>query len=162
MRKKPERRFQSGAELFEALQHEQRALSDDETERNYIPLQIKWTAIMGAVVGLVMVISTTLVFRAQSEALRTQAVDAGVSLATFIAVQSAIPVLGEDWITLDSLVQDAASRRTFDFLIVMDRSSTIRSATEQNLVDSSWTAPADSQEIAKRGELIVSSLCRYG
>lgn len=157
LRKKPERRFQSGAELFEALQHEQRALSDDETERNYIPLQIKWTAIMGAVVGLVMVISTTLVFRAQSEALRTQAVDAGVSLATFIAVQSAIPVLGEDWITLDSLVQDAASRRTFDFLIVMDRSSTIRSATEQNLVDSSWTAPADSQEIAKRGELIVSS-----
>lgn len=153
LQKKPERRFQSGRELQEALVRELASLEQQEDEqRGYLPLQVKWTAIMAAVVALAMAVSSVLVFRAQSESLTHQAVDSGMSLAKFIAVQAAIPVLGEDWVTLEAMVEDAAARDTFRYLIVADHQGIVRSASDNSLIGSPWE-PADVQrEILSRGD----------
>tara|TARA_R110002110_G_scaffold26911_3_gene98509 strand:+ start:14982 stop:16688 length:1707 start_codon:yes stop_codon:yes gene_type:complete len=148
LQKKPERRFQSGRELQEALVRELASLQQQEEEqRGYLPLQVKWTAIMATVVALAMAVSSVLVFRAQSEALTHQAVDSGMSLAKFIAVQAAIPVLGEDWVTLEALVEDAAARDTFRYLIVADHEGIVRSASDDSLIGSPWEPSGIQREV---------------
>ena len=159
LQKKPEKRFQSGQDLYAALQRELLILKDTEEEqRGYVPLQIKWTAIMGAIVALTMALSSVIVFRAQSAALTQLAIDSGSSLSRFIAVQVAIPVLGEDWITLESLVQDASSRRTFQYLVVSDHAGVVRSATDESQVGSQWDTGKTGEVIHADNDVVVTSL----
>ncbi|MEM7100940.1 MAG: protein kinase [Pseudomonadota bacterium] len=135
--KNPKRRFQSGQELQDALRRELELLEEDEADRaQYVPLQVKWTAIMAGVVAIFMAVSAFFVVRAQSDALQQQAIDSGISLAKFTAVQTAIPVLGEDWITLETFVEDASSRETFLYLIVSDHEGQVRSASDSALINS--------------------------
>ncbi len=159
LQKKPEKRFQSGQDLYAALQRELLILKDTEEEqRGYVPLQIKWTAIMSAIVALTMALSSVIVFRAQSAALTQLAIDSGASLSRFIAVQVAIPVLGEDWITLESLVQDASSRRTFRYLVVSDHAGVVRSATDESQVGSQWDIGKTGEVIHAENDVVVTSL----
>ncbi|MDO8862672.1 hypothetical protein Q6D67_13255 [Haliea sp. E1-2-M8] len=116
-------------------------------KRGYLPLQVKWTAIVAAVVALAMAASSVLVFRAQSEVLTRQAVDSGMSLARFIAVQAAIPVLGEDWATLQALVDDAAARGAFRYLIIADHEGTVRSASDDSLIGRPWIPAGIPREL---------------
>ncbi|QIB66057.1 serine/threonine-protein kinase [Kineobactrum salinum] len=154
LQKNPQRRFQSGKELQEALLRELSSVqSHEEEQRGYLPLQVKWTAIMGAVVAVAMTVASTLVFRAQSDALTRQAVDSGLSLAKFIAVQAAIPVLGEDWVTLESLVEDAAARQTFRYLVVADHRGIVRGASDSSLVGERWE-PSNIEQTLLDGDTI--------
>ncbi len=146
-------------ELYVALERELVSLKDTEQEqRGYLPLQVKWTAIMGAVVALAMAISSMVVLRAQSEALTQQAIDSGASLSRFISVQLAIPVLGEDWITLESLVQDASSRKSFSYLVVSDHSGTVRSATDSSQVGGLWEKSGTGRLIYQQDEVEVFAM----
>ena len=159
LQKKPEKRFQSGAELMAALERERLAAQDDAHEkRGYLPLQVKWTAIMGAIVALTMAISSVLVFRAQSDALTQQAIDSGISLARFTAVQAAIPVLSEDWITLESFVDDASKRRTFRYLVVSDHQGIIRSATDHSQIGQSWLKDSSATKLYQQEDVVVTAL----
>lgn len=160
LQKKPEKRFQSGQDLHTALQRELLTLKDieEDQQRGYLPLRFKWTAIMGAIVALTMAISSTIVFRAQSAALTQQAIDSGASLSRFIAVQVAIPVLGEDWITLESLVRDASSRKSFRYLVVSDHTGVVRSATDSAQVGSLWDKSKAGVEVQTENEVVVSSI----
>ena len=159
LQKKPEKRFQTGRELQVALQREVRNLREAKEEQpGYLPLHIKWTAIMSAVVALAMALSSLLVLKAQREALTQQAIDSGLSLTKFIAVQAAIPVLGEDWIGLESLVQDAAARDTFSYLIVSDHKGVVRSASEVALIGQEWQVSGVKATLLKNDEVEVTDL----
>jgi serine/threonine-protein kinase len=159
LQKKPEKRFQSGRELHDALERELRALREEEEEQSgYLPLQVKWTAIMTAVIALAMALSSILIFRAQHNALTQQAIDAGISLSKFVAVQAAIPVLGEDWVTLDSFVQDAAARESFRYLTVSDHTGVVRSASDSALVGGPWQPDAEAPVLHARQEVVVTDL----
>jgi len=159
LKKKPEKRFQSGHELYDALARELAALKDTEEEqRGYLPLQIKWTAIMAAIVAVTMAISSMIIIRAQSDALTRQAIDSGVALSRFIAVQLAIPVLGEDWVTLNSLVRDASSRKSFSYLVVSDHTGIVRSATDAAQVGSLWEKSSTGRLIYTHNDVVVTAL----
>jgi len=163
LQKNPDKRFQSGQELYAALDRELATLKDSaEEQRGYLPMQVKWTAIMAAVVALAMAVSSVIVFRAQREALTQQAIDSGISLSRFIAVQVAIPVLGEDWITLESLVQDASARETFSYLVVSDHDGVVRSASDAAQVGKLWEASSTGRVVHKQNEVVVSSLENTG
>lgn len=159
MQKKPEKRFQTGRELKEALQRELAILLEAQQEqRSYLPLHIKWTAVMALVVAIAMNISSWLIFQAQKETLNRQAIDSGIALTKFISVQAAIPVLGEDWITLESLVQDASARDTFSYLIVKDHEGVVRSASDTDLVGGSWELSGVEETLFDQGSIRVSDL----
>ncbi len=156
--KKPSRRFQTGREVYDALARELRLLEDDAQEKSrYLPLQVKWTLITASVVVLVMAISSVFVLRAQGNALEQQAIDSGSSLAKFIAVQAAVPVLGEDWITLEFFVQDASARETFDYLVVSDHQGIVRSATNLELVGQSGQVLAEGDPVHSDDDIVVTS-----
>ncbi|OUS09642.1 hypothetical protein A9Q89_12800 [Gammaproteobacteria bacterium 53_120_T64] len=140
LNKKVAKRFQNGRELYDALSKEHRTLQDQQDEQSYLPMQVRWTGIMGAVVGLVMIISVALVFNVQRKLLTDQAISAGVSLATFIASESAIHLLGEDWIGLETLTDEAYKRKSFAALTIVDLGSVVRSSTDKSLVGKPWAA----------------------
>ena len=150
LQKSPDKRFQTGAELVHAIKHELHALKEqqeEQTKHKYMPLRYKWTFIASAIVTAVMLLCMNIMFSMQSSAMTKQAVDSGESLAKFIATETAVPLLSEDWITLETLVNDASNRETFSYLIVADRSGIIRAATDNTLVGQPYQANANAEPV---------------
>lgn len=160
LEKKPNDRPSSGAELASTMRWELDALNEEK--HKYMPLYIKWTLIMGSVVAMVLGICMFIVLRIQSEALTEHAVDSGMSLAQFIATESSIPVLGEDWISLESLVKDTSDRKTFEYLIVQDHSGIVRGAMDTSLLGKPLPVAENSQMIQQQGGTRVTSLALEG
>jgi eukaryotic-like serine/threonine-protein kinase len=161
LEKKPAKRFNNGRELVDALQWELDAIIDQEekTKQRYIPLHIKWTAIMGAMVAVVLTVSVLVVNHIQNKMLIDQSIDGGVSLAKFIASESAIPVLGEDWITVEALVKDASERDTFEYLILLDYNGEVRGATDASLIGHSLpVSGAEDPVIYQQDQLVVTNV----
>ncbi|MBV1928467.1 MAG: protein kinase [Gammaproteobacteria bacterium] len=155
LNKKVAKRFKNGRELYEALGKELRTLQDQQDEQSYLPMQVRWTGIMGAVVGLVMIISVVMVFNVQRKLLTEQAISAGVSLATFIASESAIHLLGEDWIGLDTLTDEAFKRKSFAALTIVDLGAVVRSSTDKSLVGKPWTALDSNALLSTRQDVRI-------
>ncbi len=158
LQKKPEKRFQSGAELYDALEKELRVLQDDDDAKDYLPMQVKWTALMGGVVALIMIVSVLVVFRVQSQVLADQVIDGGVALAKFIAAESAVPVLGEDWIGLESLIEEAEKRQTFAYMTVIDHDSIVRIATDKTLLEQPWNPPPNREIVATQDDIVIATV----
>ncbi len=158
LQKKPEKRFQSGADLYDALEKQLRILQDDQDAKNYLPMQVKWTALMGGVVALIMVVSVLVVFRMQARVLSDQVIDGGVALAKFIAAESAVPVLGEDWIGLETLIEEAEKRQTFAYMTVIDHDSIVRIATDKKLLDKPWNPPESREVVATQDAMVIATV----
>jgi serine/threonine protein kinase/HAMP domain-containing protein len=160
LQKSPDKRFQTGNKLAEALGKELSTLNDQQVEQKkhkYIPLKIRWTLSVAAIVGLVSFISIYIVFNIQSEAMTNQAVDSGSSFAKFISTETAIPILSEDWISLETFIGDAASRDTFSYLIVTDRAGLVRGASDNSLVGKMYEPDENAELISKTEDVYTTS-----
>jgi serine/threonine protein kinase len=160
LQKSPDKRFQTGNELAAALGKELSTLNDQQVEQKkhkYIPLKIRWTLSVGAIVGLVSFISINIVFNMQSSAMTKQAVDSGASFAKFISTETAIPILSEDWISLETFIGDAASRDTFAYLIVTDRAGIVRGASDNSLVGNMYQPNENAELISETEDVHTSS-----
>ena len=135
--KSPDRRFQTGRELSDALT---RVLADlDEAERNrekprIVPLRVKWAATMALIVAVVMALSATVITQRQYAAMMKQVTDYGASLARFIAAQNAVAALSEDWPVVDVAVHEVMKTGDFQSVTVIDRDGIVRAAGETALV----------------------------
>ncbi|MDX1486464.1 MAG: protein kinase [Alphaproteobacteria bacterium] len=159
LNKRPERRYQTGAELALALQREFDAVIDQEQEasRNrFVPLKIKWAFGAGAAVGMVMLFCVMFVFYKQGEAIERQALDSGASLAKFIATDAAVPVLSADWSVLEIDVKNASARDTFVYLTIADHKGIVRAATDTNLVGKTFKPPANAEVIRREKDFTAS------
>ena len=160
LQKSPDKRFQTGNKLAAALGKELSTLSDQQAEQKkhkYIPLKIRWTLSVGAIVGLVSFISINIVFNMQSSAMTKQAVDSGASFAKFISTETAIPILSEDWISLETFIGDAASRDTFSYLIVTDRAGIVRGASDNSLVGKMYQPNENAELISETEDVHTTS-----
>jgi len=129
--KQPERRWQSGRELAEALGRVQAALQEEERERaapRIIPLRVKWAATMALVVMTVMSVCAIFITQRQYAAMLEQVSGYGASLARFIAAQNAVAALGEDWPVVDVAVQEIMKTGDFQAIAVIDRENIVRAA----------------------------------
>ncbi len=154
LNKRPEKRYQTGAEVAEALERELESLIDqeDQAERNkFVPLKIKWAAGSAAVVGLVLLVSMLGVFYQQGQAIQKQVLDSGASLAKFIATDAAVPVLSEDWSMLEIDVKNASERDTFVYLTIADNAGVVRAATDPALIGQPYMPP-ESAELVHQGD----------
>jgi serine/threonine protein kinase/HAMP domain-containing protein len=160
LQKSPGKRFQTGNKLAEALGKELSTLNDQQDEQKkhkYIPLKIRWTLSVVAIVSLVSLISINIINKKQSTAMTNQAVDSGSSFAKFISNQTAMPILEEDWISLETFISDAASRDTFSYLIVTDRAGLIRGASDNSLVGKVYEPDANAELISETEDVHTTS-----
>jgi serine/threonine-protein kinase len=144
LNKKPELRFQSGKELATELRsvvHEIDEKRQHVSESKILPLRIKWTAVMAAVVSIAMILGSYLVYRKQVEAMIELALDSGGSLAEFIAVESAEAVLIQDWVALETFVHEIKQRQQISYLRILDHKNILRASTSVEDIGKRYEAP---------------------
>jgi eukaryotic-like serine/threonine-protein kinase len=144
LKKQPEKRYQSGAELAEALGNLMQEMNEQAREsgaKRVVPLRVKWTLSMAAVVAITMAITSVFVTHRQHAALMTQVLDYGASLSRFMATESAVPVLSEDWIAIDIFVQEVMKTQDFRGISVVDHTGVVRASSNPQLVGQPHTDP---------------------
>ncbi|HEV7914609.1 MAG TPA: protein kinase, partial [Albitalea sp.] len=150
--KAPDRRFQTGRELSDALT---RVLGElDEAARNkdrprIVPLRVKWAATMALIVAVVMALSASLITQRQYAAMLKQVTDNGASLARFIAAQNAVPALSEEWPNVDVAVQEMMKTGDFHSITVIDREGVVRAAGDPALVGQPYK-PQNAEALGTR------------
>ncbi len=164
LRKAPEERYQSGAELREALQAVQVELDeqDDPLARQAItPLKWKWTIALALIVAAVMLVAIYFVHERQTAVMTEMTVDSGRSIAELIADESADEVLLEDWVAVDGVVQSMRKHAEVAYVAIHDPEGVIRASTRDD-VGKVRQLPPMSQRILERDGEIVSEWERDG
>lgn len=163
--KAPDRRFQTGEELSEALG---RVLTEiDEYERRksmsrLVPLRVKWAAMMALIVAVVMGLTAAIITQRQNAAMMSQLIDSGAALARFIATQNAAATLDEDWISVDVSVQQIMKTGDFHSITVIDRSGVVRAASRPEIVGHSYQPPVSQSVAGSEGGLPVTRYASNG
>ena len=145
LEKRPEKRFQSGRDLADALTEVKRELEAEQGTGQdglprRLPLKVKLAIVMAGVVAVTMALASQFVTHRQYQTMLAQTVDQGVSVARLIAAESAVPTLSEDWVGVDVFVQEVARALSVEELSVTDRQGVVRVSTNDKAVG----APAES------------------
>ena len=141
LKKKPEKRFQSGADLKHALQT---ALNDiNETKHaeqnsHRLPIKLKWTLIMGLIVSTTLAICGSYYFNLQQQTMKNQVYNYGVALSSFIASENAEEVLSEDWANVELFVKDNVVKQNISYLKIIDHNNIIRGSNFDVEIGSSY------------------------
>ncbi|WKB53435.1 protein kinase domain-containing protein [Eleftheria terrae] len=157
--KSPDRRFQSGKELAEALGKvlaEVDAAAREKDRPRIVPLRVKWAAMMALIVAVVMAITATVITQRQYAAMISQVTDYGAALSRFIAAQNAVPALSEDWAAVEVGVQEVMKTRDFDSVTVIDREGIVRAASRPALLGRPYEPPQGEALGQREGGVAVS------
>ena len=142
--KDPERRYRNGEELAAALIDVQKAL-DKHARRGKrarrIPLSAQWAAITGVLLAVPLTLAIAFVAARQRAELFDQATRQGASFARFMASQSAGPLLREQWAELEILVHKSLNEKDFAYLVVADRTWTVRGSSISSQVGAPYEPP---------------------
>lgn len=161
LNKRPEQRYARGAQLVEVLERELNAViaRDEEAKRNkFLPLRVKLAVMSSLTLAVIFVLCMSVVYFVEARIVRNQLFDAGASLAKFVAVHSAVPVLDQNWVPLRIFVEDARARSSLDYLVVTDHSNFVQASTESKLVGAQFRLPSRGDQIIKSPDLSVSSI----
>ncbi len=129
LHKDPDKRFQTGKELAEALNNALHNIKDDKLldhSGKVVPIRFKWSLAMASIVSITMLAGIVFSFDVQYKAMATLMLENGKSLVKFVAAESAIPILSEDWVTLELFAKEAADRQGFEYLTIVDHKNIIR------------------------------------
>ena len=157
--KQPERRFQTGTELADALERELRNLTEEkeqEKKHGFIPISVRWTVLLAGVIAAVMAVTIVFIQYKQSQTLTQYAADSGAAFAKFIALESATTVLDQDWFSIEVFVSEAGRRESFDYLIILDHTGVVRGASDTSLVGQPYVEPASAELLSDAGNVRTS------
>jgi serine/threonine-protein kinase len=159
--KKPENRFQTGKELANALRqviHEIDEKQQHVDESKILPLRIKWTAVMAMVVSLAMILGSFLVYQKQVDTMTELTLDSGGSLADFIAIESAEAVLIQDWVAVETFVQEIKDRQQISYLKIFDHRKILRASTSPDEVGQTHQASSNGEILREEDGIVISEL----
>ena len=158
LRKAPEKRFQTGAEMAMGLEALARDLDEQAAAvgaSRVIPLRVKWTLIMAAVVAVTMLVTASIVVNRQHAALRDGILDYGSSMARFMATEHAEATLTEDWVALDVIVQELMKSRDFQSIAFVDRQGVVRASSDPQAVGKAYAPSSGSPLPSRAGDVRV-------
>ncbi len=150
--KQPAKRFESGRELARALSRELKVIEEQEQEserHRYVPISVKAASLMAGLIAVTMAVSVFFIQAKQSETLMQFAADSGASLAKFVAGETAVPVLSQDWVAIEIFVEETSRRQTFDYLLIIDHLGVVRGASEPDLVGQKFVETATGGLLSK-------------
>jgi eukaryotic-like serine/threonine-protein kinase len=168
--KKPERRFQSGRHLAQALRRELNELDllkQEEPKRRYLPLQIRISLFMAGIIGVVLFGSIWLVLNRQYNAMRDMAVTSGAATSAFVAgnagltaaENAALPTgTAPDWAPIEVFVRIAAEDRNVADLLVVDSNNIVRGAKNTALIGKPYRTNTTEVVIRQTPDLTVHEL----
>jgi serine/threonine-protein kinase len=151
LRKQKEKRFQTGAEMAEALEAVARELTETgaaAVRKRRVPLGVRWALSMAAIVAATMSITAAFLHTRQYDAMMAQVTSYGGSLVKYMATQSAVPVLAEDWAATDVLVQETVGRQDFAYMVVLDDGGIVRGSNDPAQIGQAYRPPAQSTPVS--------------
>jgi serine/threonine-protein kinase len=158
--KAPDRRFQTGEDLADALGRVLVEIDEAERARNsarIVPLRVKWAAMMALIVAAVMAVTATVVTQRRYAAMVSQMTASGAALARFIAAQNAVAALSEDWVAVDVSLQEIMKTGDFQSITVVDRDGLVRASSQpERVVGQPYMAPAAEPVDTRGGGLPVT------
>jgi len=124
LEKRPDRRYQNAEEVIEDLQRIDDRIA--ERERNWsggriVPIRVRWTAIMSALVAFTIGVGLIVVHRTQERGARDLAFDYGFTLTRQLTLQSAEDLLLDDRIAVQALADAMAENREIAEIAISDR-----------------------------------------
>ena len=137
LNKQPDKRFQSGKELADALakvRRETDVVATRVDQKRRMPLKVKLALAMAALVAVTMGLTSAFVVHRQYQTMLSETVGHGSSLAKLMAVESAAPALSEDWVGIDVFAQEVARALELRALSVIDRTGVVRVSTDARSV----------------------------
>jgi len=152
LQKEPDKRFQSGQELADALYRilqDLREREQREKEPRIISIRTKWTFLMAAIVSATMIIGLSFAYKKEVEAMTRLAIDYGRSMAKFIAMESAEPILIQDWITIEVFVRETQRNQELTDITIVDHQAIVRGSTDMDLVGKVYQKPQDETPLAE-------------
>jgi HAMP domain-containing protein len=104
-----------------------------------------------------MTVTAAILYQRQYQAMMDQVQEYGGSLAKFIATQSAVPLLDEDWTALDVFIQETLGRQDFNSITIVDHQGVVRGSNEAAQVNQKYV-PLDTKLLSPaNGEVKVQS-----
>ncbi|MGH8762697.1 MAG: protein kinase domain-containing protein [Nitrosospira sp.] len=158
LKKDPDKRFQNGKELAGALADAVEEIRQDEAQRERpkgLPIRVKWTFIMIAIVSVTMIIGATWLYKRQYISIVQQATEYGGSMVRFMASESAEKVFNEDWIFLDVFIQDAMVGQRFSYLTLVDSNGIVRGSSARASLGEPYQEIVDGAQIAMIGDVSI-------
>ncbi|MCG8017850.1 MAG: protein kinase [Candidatus Thiodiazotropha sp. 'RUGA'] len=159
LNKNPVNRFQTGKELADALRrviHEIDEKQQHINESKILPLRIKWTAVMAMVVSLAMILGSYLVYQKQVDTMTELTLDSGGSLADFIAIESAEAVLIQDWVAIETFVQEVNDRQQISYLKIFDHRRVLRASTSLDEVGETLEQSLSGAVLREEGGIVIT------
>jgi serine/threonine-protein kinase len=166
--KRPEKRFASGAHLFEALQREKSAYAAMLAEggRRRLPLPAKLALVTTAITAAVLAIGVSVVIDKQYDAMERVALASGSSIVSFVAANAALSAAenlarapGErDWLPTQAFVTTASADPNVTQMLVVDHEGVIRAASSQDLVGARYIPPRGQRIVRDRPNISVTTV----
>ncbi len=157
LKKDPEKRFQSGQDLAEALvdARDEARLADQEAKPRGLSLRVKWTFIMTLIVSITLIIGATWLHKRQYANIIQQATEYGSSMVRFISAESAEKVYNEDWIFLEIFIQDAMIGQQFGYLSLVDAQGIVRGHSLPEKVGLPYQKIEGGEPIGSMGDVSI-------
>jgi eukaryotic-like serine/threonine-protein kinase len=155
--KRPERRFQTGAQVALALQREADALTMQQQEakrQRYLPLPLRVTLLMTVITALVLAAGSWFTLREQNKAMQNLAVTSGSAIVNFVAKNTGTHMALEDWDQVSVFVKVASEDGNVDDMVVTDSKGIIRGARNERLEGKIYV-PGSGQLIQAEGVMKV-------
>lgn len=166
--KRPEKRFASGAHLFEALQREKQAYAAmlAEGARRRLPLPAKLALGTTAITAAVLAIGVSLVIDKQYDAMERVALASGSSIVSFVAANAALsaaenlalPPEQRDWLPAQAFVSNASSDPNVTQMLVVDHRGVIRAASSDDLIGARYIPPRGQRVVRDRPNISVTTV----
>ncbi len=172
--KKPERRFQTGRHLSQALQRELAELDmirQEQPRRRIFPLALRMSVFMSAIVGAVLLGSIWLVLSRQRAAMEDVAITSGSATIAFIAGNAGLTAAENaalprtavpDWTPIEVFVRVAAEDKNIAELVVVDVNGIVRAAKDTKLIGRRYPAPIGERLVRKLENLTVLEVTHPG
>jgi len=147
LQKNPKRRFQNASEITSELQlfENKLQLQKPTSNKGFVSLRLRWTASMAGIMFIAICISLAVVYYVQKQALSGITYDYGHSIARMIAFESSEPILLDDYVGLNALIQESSKNEQLQSVYVMDIADVILASTDKALIGSEFTAPIDRE-----------------
>jgi len=143
LKKQPEKRYQTGAALADALVSVARELQEtgQEDSRRRIPIRVRWAAAMAALVGITMAISGFLLHQRLHESMMELIYATGSNTVQSMVRSYALPLWNREYETIEGIVENMAAGNQFSHLVVVDDQQIIRGSSEIGRVNAIFQAP---------------------
>ncbi len=135
---------------------------DDWRGPRIIPLRVRWTALMGALVAVTVALGLALVHHKQRTAMDGLAFDYGLTLTQMLAVESAEDLLLGDDIAVQAMVDEMARNDRIVLLTIGDRDGRVVASTDGRLRGTALAPLPATRRLLQRGTQAVYALDAAG